>query len=281
MLGHRLAPPFVPDRQRWGRCLVHWFLLLSSAAVVAKPLGVAASAFPLPFHIRQPRALVLEPFEIQLGMGQSAGQAEVNLLQQSGFAVTVLRDLHVTVPLMRHLSSYSVVYIETHVGPLPNNDAAVATADTRHHEFAAYFANYSLARMRIEVGQTGSYQLYDAVTGRFIHRYDGAFLPHTIFILGSCNALDMPLFWHYLHESGVSTLISWHDHVAAADADRASQYVLTALADGKTVGQAVLAAQASGVGVSFVANKVGWLSFSGDGTDTLAKARLAAVLGFR
>ena len=252
-------------------------LVLPLAAAAVEPGSGAASGFPV--RIFQPQALVLEPFGIQLGLGQSSGQTEADLLHRAGFAVTVLRDAQVTVPIMRHLSNYSFVYIETHVGPLPNNDAAVATDDTRRGQFAAYFSNYYLAQMRIADSQTGIYQFYDAVTGRFIHRYDGAFPSHSIIFLGSCNALDMPLFWRYLRKSGVSTLISWHHHVAGADADRAAQYVLTALADGKSVGQAILAARVAGVGQSTVGNKVGWLSFSGDGMNTLLQARLGLPFG--
>jgi hypothetical protein len=213
---------------------------------------------------------VLEPFATDLGDGAGTGQDVVDALQRSGFAVTVLLDAHVTVPVMRSLSRYAFVYISTHVGPLPSNDAAVATGDTRHQRFAPYLANYTLAEMRIVHG--GVDRFFDAVTGLFIHRYDGAFPAHSIVFLNSCTALDMPLFWRYLQESGVATLISWHHHVTSGDADRAAEDIFSALVAGKSVSEAVLATTAAGAGTSLVKSKIGWLSFSGDGANTLQQA---------
>jgi hypothetical protein len=171
---------------------------------------------------------------------------------------------------MRSLSQYAFVYISTHAGPLPNNDAAVATGDTRHQPFATYLENYSLAEMKI--ASQGVTKYFDAVTGRFIHRYDGQFPEHTIVFLNACNALDMPLFWRYLKQSGVATLISWHHHVTVADSDRAAETLFAQFALRKTISEAVSTTTASGYGISVTGKKQGWLSFIGDGSGTLQAA---------
>lgn len=265
--------------KRWGTVLRRVTLFLPLATVVLAPrAATAASHFPRG-GVAQPRALVLEPFGTELGMGQSAGRFEADVLQRAGYAVTVLRDAQVTVPIMRRLSDYSFVYIDTHVGPLPNDDASVATGDTRYHRYAGYFANYYLVQMLIADGQTGHSKNFDAVTGRFIHRYAGIFPPNSIVFVNSCNALDMPLFWHYLRMAGVSTLISWHHHVSSGDAEQASHDLLSALAQGETVNGALLATQMAGAGRSTVGKQPGWLSFSGDGSNTLLRAGVSALVG--
>lgn len=219
------------------------------------------------FQFRPPRALVLEPFATDLGDGATTGQIVANELTSAGYAVTVLSDQQVTVPVMFNLSRYSFIYISTHVGPLPDNDAAIATGDTRHQPYASYLANYTLAEMKISHG--GALKYFDAVTGLFIHRYVGTFSPHTIVFLNSCNALDMPLFWHYLQRSGVGTLISWHHHVTANDSDRAAEVMLGAMAKGQSVSQALATTKAAGAATSVIKNKTGTLNFMGDGSNKM------------
>jgi hypothetical protein len=216
------------------------------------------------------RALVVEPFATDLGDGDSTGQDVTNYLKRAGFAVTVLRDSQVTVPTMLNLSQYAFVYFSTHAGPLPNNDAAISTGDTRHQPFAEYLDNYSLAEMKIT--SKGEMKYFDAVTGRFIHLYDGTFPAHTIIYVTACNALDMPVFWRYLHQSGVGTLIGWHHHVSIGEADQAAEAMFASFAKGRTVSQAIADATASGYGVSLLGKKKGWLSFSGNGAATLQQA---------
>src|SRR5947209_19460071 len=98
------------------------FLLCAVTCLTDAPRAVAAT---------QAQALVLDPFPDQHSPAYSA-QDVVGLLQTAGFAVTLLHGSQVTVSVMQHLSRYSVIYIFTHSGPLPNNDAAVSTGDTRH-----------------------------------------------------------------------------------------------------------------------------------------------------
>lgn len=264
-LSKRTAPLARLASSLWGSFLLRSLLPLILAVAASAP--ATASAFP--DHAPQLRALVLEPFAVEIGGGQTAGQTEGALLQQAGYAVTILRGAKVTVYVMRHLADYSFVYMVTHAGPLPNNDAAIATGDTRHHLFAPYFKNNTLAQMHIIGEQPGVFKYFDAVTGRFIHRYDHHFAPHSIVFVDSCNALDMPRFWKYLHESGVATLISWHRHVDSGEAQQAGKYILTDLVAGETVGQAIRATQAIGLGTSTLSKRPGSLSFRGDGANVL------------
>lgn len=236
------------------------------ALTTSAPSWIVATYASSPPH---PRALVLEPFSSQYSV-ENAGKDEVHILESSGFDVTVLRDSAVTVGVMRHLSRYAFVYIYTHVGPLPNNDAAIATGDTQHHQFRREFANYTLVQMHIVTD--GTYHYFDAITGLFVHRYDGAFPAHTIVFLNGCTALGMPRLWHYLHESGVSTLISWRHHVTTVDASVAARNVIIDMAEGKTVRQAIRATRMAGAGISVVNGKTGVMSFIGDGTNTLYQA---------
>jgi hypothetical protein len=256
--------PYRMVRQGFSR----WSLLFCLVVVALVPAHANASQTPNPR-----RALVLEPFGSEIGDALGTGQDVVRALQQAGFAVTVKRDGQVTVPLMRNLARYSFVYISTHAGPLPDNDAAIATGDTRQKPYAPYLVNYTLAQMRIS--RKGVKQLFDAVTGLFIRVYDGKFSKHTIIFLNTCNALDMPLFWKFLKKSGVGTLISWHHHVASGDADRAAESMFRALGDGYTVAQAVSITTSSGAGTSLVGKKIGWLSFSGEGSNSLYRAAVS------
>lgn len=243
---------------RWGL-----FLCLIAAALI--PAQAHASPKPA-----QRKALVLEPFGSEIGDSQTTGQHVVAGLRKAGFAVTVRKDGQVTVPVMRTLGQYSFVYISTHAGPLPDSDAAIATGDTRQKPYHPYFANYTLAQMRIS--RNGVKRLFDAVTGLFIRLYGGKFPKHTIVFLNTCTALDMPLFWKFLKTSGVGTLISWHHHVASGDADRAAESLFRALDDGYNVAQAVSITTSSGAGVSFVGNKIGSIAFAGDGKNSLYRA---------
>jgi hypothetical protein len=216
------------------------------------------------------RALVLEPFATDLGDATGPGETIPSALTHAGFAVTTLRDSQVTVPTMLTLSQYSFIYISTHAGPLPNNDAAISTADTRHQPFAQYLNNYSMAEMKIT--SQGTLKYFDAVTGRFIHKYDGPFPGHTIVFIASCNTLDMPLFWHYLQQSGVVTLIGWHHHVDIVESDHAAEAIFDAFSKGATVSQAVAYATAKGYGNAPYGKIKGWLSYEGDGSVTLQSA---------
>src|SRR5260370_34245960 len=67
-----------------------------------RPLGPARSPAG--------RALVLEPFATQLGLGPGAGDPEVSKLQAAGFDVTELHDTAVTVQVMATFWQYNVIY---------------------------------------------------------------------------------------------------------------------------------------------------------------------------
>src|SRR5581483_6831243 len=105
------------------------------------------------------------PFAWQLGRGASAGQSEVNVLQNAGFSAEVLRNDQVTIPSMENLSQYSVIYMETHSGVLPNGDAVILVDETDTTPYAALFDDKSLAQACI--AGDACRHLYLGVTGAF------------------------------------------------------------------------------------------------------------------
>lgn len=268
------ASPVPPRSKPPGRNPFCCRLLVATCLLA---LFCAASGFASAPHARatgQATALVLEPFPSQHSPGFSAQNA-VAILQSAGFQVTELEGPQVTVPVMKTLSHYAVVYIFTHAGPLPNEDAAVSTGDSRHQRYKRYFTNQTLAQMRIHSDY--GYLYFDAITGRFLHLYGGKFSPHSVVFINACTALGMPLFWKYLKQAGVGTLISWEHHVSAYDADVAADDVLGDLAAGKTVAQAIKDTKALGGGRSVGGKKIGLLNFVGDGQNTFANATSGAL----
>jgi len=249
--------------------LVSLALLLAAALTFGPPAAGGATAAGNRAGTA-PRALVLAPFATDWG-DVATNQQIASLLTQAGFAVTVYQDSQVTVPVMKTLSRYAFIYVATHVGPLPNGDAALATADTRHMKYQKYLNNYSLAEMHIL--HNGAMRWFDAANGRFIHFYDGQFPAHTVVLTNACNTADMPLFWHYLKQAGVGTLIGWHHHIYSGDGDRTALTLLQSMLRGESMSQAVKDVIAAGESVSPVAGqkKPGTLDMMGDGTVTLQR----------
>ncbi|HZU14035.1 MAG TPA: hypothetical protein VFB58_14430 [Chloroflexota bacterium] len=271
----RSAAPFRCSPPGWGGS----FAYRLAAALLVAALGVV-TALPARSTAAgvQPQALVLDPFPEQHGAGYTAQDA-VTLLQSAGFRVTDLEGTQVTVPVMMTLSHYAVIYVFTHSGPLPNNDAAVATGDTRHAMYKKYFRTQSLVEMHIMSDH--GFRYFDAVTGRFIDRYTGKFSPHSIVFLNACTALGMTQFWVDLKKAGVGTLISWRHHVNNTDADVGAHEVLAALARGESVSQAIRQAFELGAGISVVKGKLGTLAYTGDGGNTFARATSGALTAAR
>lgn len=226
------------------------------------------------FAATQPQAIVLDPFPTQHSPGYD-GQDVVTHLQDAGFTVTYLAGSQVTVQVMKQLGRYAVVYIYTHAGPLPNNDAAVSTGETRRKRYASYFANYSLVKMHIMSDK--GYRYFNAVTGGFIRRYSGKFSPHSLIFLNACTALGMPKFWRNLKAAGVGTLISWRYHVSTVDADRSAHEFFSAFAQGQTVDQAMRTVAAKGAATSVFKDKIGRFEFIGQGKTTADLVKASAT----
>ncbi|MBV9279241.1 MAG: hypothetical protein JOZ41_04095 [Chloroflexi bacterium] len=221
------------------------------------------------------RAIVLEPFASELGRGASAGDAQASALAQAGFHVDELKDSAVTVGVMETLGSYSVVYIETHSGVLPDGDADVVTGETNTRPYATLFNEKSLLQAFVAGDPSGT--LYDAITAKFVRLHIGAFPASSVVFLNGCGVLAAPLFWDALHDQNVSTLISWDNDVDGDITDAAAQLLFTNLIQGGTVASAVTQVRAAGLGTSVVGTAVAHIGYIGDGGDTLQRALSGAT----
>jgi len=218
------------------------------------------------------RAIVLEPFATELGLGPTAGQDEANALTRAGFTVDVLRDAQVTVGTMSTLSSYGAVYFQTHAGVLPDGDAVVVTGETDPAPYADLYRDHSL--IQAFVAGDPAKKLYNAITSHFVTGHMGAFPNGSIMFINGCAVLSAPVFWKALQQQNVSALISWNGDVYSSSNEVAGLYVTTRLVNGDSVSTAVDDALQAGVGFDVVGDTVVHLGFSGDGAATLS-----AVLG--
>lgn len=218
----------------------------------------------------QGRAVVLEPFASELGLGAEAGQDEANILSRQGFHVDILRNAAVTVAAMSTLSQYSFVYFQTHAGLLPNGDAVVATGETDTAPYATLFQDHSL--MQVFVAGDPTKTLYDAVTSNFVTYHLNTFPSHSILFLNGCAVLGAPLFWQALQEKNADALISWDADVDASVNEAAGAFVLDRLGAGDTVSADIANAAVAGEGISVSGQQVAHLGYLGDGSDTLEAA---------
>ncbi len=218
------------------------------------------------------RAIVLEPFATELGLGPTAGQDEANALMRAGFTVDVLRDAQVTVGTMGTLSSYGAVYFQTHAGVLPDGDAVVVTGQTDSAPYGDLYRDHSL--IQAFVAGDPAKILYNAITSHFVTGHMGTFPSGSIMFLNGCAVLNAPVFWKALQQQNVSALISWNGDVYSSSNEVAGSFVTTKLVNGDSVSAAVDDARQSGVGFDVVGDTVVHLGFSGDGAATLS-----AVLG--
>jgi len=218
------------------------------------------------------RAIVLEPFATELGLGPTAGQDEANALTRAGFAVDVLRDAQVTVGTMSTLSSYGAVYFQTHSAVLPDGDAIVVTGETDSAPYVDLYRDHSL--IQAFVAGDPQKKLYNAITSHYVTGHMGTFPSGSIIFLNGCAVLSAPVFWKALQQQNVSALISWDADVYSSSNEVAGSYVTSTLANGSSVSAAVNDARQAGVGFDVVGDAVVHLGFSGDGAATLS-----AVLG--
>lgn len=207
-------------------------------------------------------AIVLEPFAAELGLGEGAGAPEAQALQSLGYNVTTLHDSQVTLATMATLPQYSVIYMETHSGVLPDGDAVVATAQTDTRGLDALFSDHSV--MQVTVAGDAHRTLYVGITGQYIAQHLGTFPGNSLVYLNGCSALAAPRFWAALQSHGVATLVSWdHDAVYSTE-DQAAHFVFDGLAAGDSVSAALQAARSNGVGSSFVGDTTAHLGALGN-----------------
>jgi hypothetical protein len=247
--------------------------LLSSTL---KPIRVnTRSLYPNTRTFSQPaapgaRALLLEPFATQLGLGPGAADAEANFLHTAGFAVDELSDAQVSVSAVRSMPLYNVVYMQTHSGVNAGGEGVLATGQAVNDDpsVAPLIQNGSV----LKVGISGSAQLYYGITSTFVRSYFSQFPGNALVFLNGCNLLDAPVFWQALQSRGVGALVSWHDEATSKDNVLSGAAFFAEMAQGKTVADALTAELAAGYGKSTVNGKDTTMGFLGDGTITLANA---------
>lgn len=264
-----ILPPF---QSRQSPVLAH----LPVLAPIQTRAGGSSTPTPVPSGAGA-RALVLEPFATELGLGSTAGDEIAAVLRSAGFSVQVLRDDAVTVAVMETLNQYAFVYMETHSDPLVSGgDAVVATGETNTADYTGMFAEGSLKQVMV-AGDSPTH-LYDAITGSFIRLHVGAFSTGSIMFVNGCGVVNAPLFWQALADKNLSALIGWDNNVPATFNVQTGRDLMAHLWAGQDVGDAVRATTADGLGVTFTAETGdAHLGFLGEATASLPGARGSAA----
>ncbi|HEX6506575.1 MAG TPA: hypothetical protein VF221_02995, partial [Chloroflexota bacterium] len=174
------------------------------------------------------RAIVLEPFSDQLGLGPNAGGTEIDSLKAAGFSVDVLRNTDVDIAAMEKLSNYSVVYMETHSGTLGDGDAIVLTRQTSTSGLANLFHDGSVTQGLAY----GDQSLYVAFKAQFVLKHMGTFPTSSILYLNGCEVLNANVLWDAFRQQHVSTMISWDDKVLNTLDEQAADFMFPRLAHG-------------------------------------------------
>lgn len=252
------------------------FILPSTLSTVRVPLptGIArrqVHALARPRQSVAPRAVVLEPFASELGLGPNAGDIEVNDLQQAGFKVDQGYDQSVTVNTMASLSQYNVVYMHTHTGPAGNGDGVVATGQI-DPSCPAVPAQYQ-AEGVVCVGVYGDTQNgYFAITSGFVSSAMGTFPRDSMLYFNGCELLGSTIFWQALASKGAGVMVSWNNWSATYDDYLSAAAFYNVMDQGSTVQNAIATLQANGYGTSNTQQGPSKMGYLGDGTITLARS---------
>lgn len=217
-----------------------------------------------------PRAVVLEPFATELGLGPTAGDPEVTQLRGAGFQVDQAYDNQVTVATMRNLYQYNLVYDQTHSGVNQSGDGVVATGElttTQDPSIAPLIQDGSV----IQVGVAGTDATYYGITSTFIRKYEGEFPTSSLVFLNGCTLLGASTFWHALQDKGVSTLVSWDKEATSMDNFLGAAAFFTQMRTGQSVADAIRTEIAGGFGKSTVNGTSTQMGFLGDGSLTLGR----------
>jgi hypothetical protein len=219
------------------------------------------------------KAIVLEPFADELGLGSDAGAGEVAPLQAAGFSVDVFRNTQVTVATMETLSNYSVVYMETHSGTLGDGDAIVLTRQTSSAGTSALFKDGSVTQGLAY----GDQALYIAIKAQFVLQHMGKFPTSSIVFLNGCEVLGANVLWNAFHQQNVATLISWDNKVINTLDEQAADFMFPRLAQGDTIASNIASTKAAGLGLSSFNGEDAHLGYLGDGNNTLSNALQGVV----
>lgn len=220
------------------------------------------------------RAVVMEPFASQLGLGPQAGDAEVGDLQKAGYSVDQLYDTQVTLKALTTLSQYNVAYMQTHAGVVTGGEGIAASGELEGTDpnVGPLIRNGTV----ILIGVSGSSQKYYGITSSFVTEYEGQFPAHSLLFLNGCNLLSSPRFWNALAAKGAGVLVSWDREATSTDNFIAGAEFFNYMDNpGTSVASAIEAVHAAGFGVSLVEGTVANLGYTGDGTITLGNAAAA------
>ncbi len=220
------------------------------------------------------RAVVMEPFATQLGLGPQAGDAEVGDLQSAGYSVDQLYDTQVTLKALTTLSQYNVAYMQTHAGVVTGGEGIVASGVKEGTD--PNVGPLIRSGTVILIGVSGTSQKYYGITSSFITQYEGQFPAHSLVFLNGCNLLSAPRFWNALSAKGAGVLVSWDREATSTDNFIAGATFFKYMDNpGTTVVSAIGAVHAAGFGTSLVEGAVANLGSTGDGTVTLGNAAAA------
>lgn len=223
------------------------------------------------------RAVVLEPFQDELGLPANAGQIVVDNLKKAGFTVDIFRNNQVTVNLLLHMSDYSVIYLETHSGTLQNGDAILNTASTDYTNYKAYMSEYGGDGSVKQALSAGTGTIYLAITGKFVAAHVPLFPDSSFIYLDGCDIYGADLFWHDLQSKNVGAMVTWDSHVFQPSAETADEYMFGQLAAGKSLTESLDYTAAAGYAVGLGDQGTAHLKMRGDGRITLEKARTEAT----
>jgi hypothetical protein len=244
------------------------------------PLPARLAARPHLESAGSARAVVLEPFADELGLGPSAGQSLADQLTAAGFSVDVYRNDQVTVPVMENLSQYSVVYMLTHSGVLDNGHALVLLGETDAKPYAALLKDCDSETPRLcSVMQgiaQGSTALSVAITDYFFQTHMGSFPNSSMFFLNGCEILSAPAFVAALHSRNLASLVGWDGKVDSAITELSAQIFFNDLISGSTVEASLSDVAAKGFATSVWDNQTAHLRDDGDGGLTLSDALTGA-----
>jgi len=217
------------------------------------------------------RALVLEPFATELGLGPNAGDVEVADLHAAGFAVDQLYNTSVDVNSMKLLSQYNLVYMHTHSGFITGGLGLIATGQPFNNDpsMSPLIQNGSV----VEAFVSGTDQHYYAITATYLTDYEGQFARDSLVFFNGCNVLNAPDVWHAMQAKGLGVLVSWDAEATSLDNYFAGVAFFGGMrGQGVTVAQSIQQAQAAGYGKSTNNGQTARLGYLGDGTITLQRA---------
>src|SRR5436305_1771745 len=223
------------------------------------------------------KAVILEPFATELHVTADTDKPEYDALTSAGFHVDEFFDDQVTVDLMENLGQYSVVYLRTHSDPYGDGDAVVSTGDKDYQKWAKFLPDYSgtgcCDGSLVQILGDGAEGTYLAITAKFVKLHMNAFPNNALIFINGCNLYSTPKFWNALQGNNAATLITWDDHILSNYTSPAADFVFRQLVTGKSVGDALTAAE--GAGVASGVTETGapsHLKVLGDSGDTLARA---------